>query len=40
MNLLALDTYLERLSGDYRRVKQIILSILSNSIKYSDEGLK
>ncbi len=40
MNLIALDTYPERLSGYYMRVKQIILSILSSSIKYTDEGLK
>ena len=38
MSMKALDTYPEKLSGDYMRIKQIILSIISNCIKYTNEG--
>lgn len=38
MNLEALNNYPEKLQGDNIKIKQIILSILDNSIKYTDEG--
>ena len=38
MKLEALNTYPEKLSGDYMRIKQILLSIISNSIKYTEKG--
>ncbi len=32
------NSYPEKLCGDYIKLKQVLLSIISNSIKYTDEG--
>ena len=37
-NIKVHNSYPEKLYGDYIKIKQVLLSVISNSIKYTDEG--